>query len=370
MRRLLGHLNALLLAALLVAPALAAEGRTPVFAPGSVLATDGKYILTQNLTGPGPVIRICGTNVDLDLNGMVVTNTTASATITSNGCPGPVDHVTIRNGTVVRGGPGIYIPGPTRRVEIEDVKVKDSNPEGIHLFAVEATYIRRVDMIDIVANGILWNGGVAHGTIEDSLFRRCGNGMFIAGCSSLAILHNRIEEGGGTGIGLFNCSAALVAENTIERRSSDGINIANGTGIKVFDNVVVKNLGHGISLDQNTLDTLVLNNNASDNGIVPGPGIMGIMVMGKRNMIQGNILNGNAGSGLFFSGSGGAGFGCENTYGRNTARGNMGAGVPPCGPAPPGQLAPNYCDAAAATCGAALPNSSFGDNLMPGPPNG
>ena len=360
-------LIALIPIALAAAQALAAEGRTPVFLPGSTLAADGKYILTRNLTGPPPVIRICGANVDLDLNGMVVTNTAAvGETITTAGCPVLVDHVTIRNGRIDGGAPGIFIPGPTRKVDIEDVKISDTGGAGaIHMVSVEGAAIRRVEITDAAGNGILWNGGGAstkHGSIEHNLLRRAANGIFIFGCSSVAILNNRIEEGTGSGISLFNCNASLLSENTIERKGAEGILIRNGRGNKLFDNVITESGLSGIRLDATTVDTLVLNNVSSVNGAVGAPAA-GILVEGNRNVIERNVLNDNAGGGLVFSPVGGGG--CDNTFGRNTARGNLGAGLPPCGAAPPGQLPPQYCNGCAGPV-----NSSYGDNLMPGPPIG
>ena len=54
--------------------ALAAEGRTPVFAPGTFLGRGREYIVTRNLAGgAGAVITIGAPNVDLDLNGFLLT---------------------------------------------------------------------------------------------------------------------------------------------------------------------------------------------------------------------------------------------------------------------------------------------------------
>jgi len=63
------------LAALIVVPAIAAEGRTPVYLAGTVIAADGRYILTRDISASGagtPVIMIQAPNVDLDLNGLTI----------------------------------------------------------------------------------------------------------------------------------------------------------------------------------------------------------------------------------------------------------------------------------------------------------
>lgn len=353
----------------LAAPALAAEGRIPVFLPGSVLGADGKYIVTRNILnpGPGPAILIAAGNVDLDLNGFLVSNPAASADPVIL-IPGS-DHVAITNGRLSGGASGIDLTGPARDVRIEGVKISDSfggGPAAIHLLDAERAVIRNVEITDGSGPGILWDGGVVkQGTIADNVIRRTSDGILIINCSSVGILHNRIEEVGppGLGIGLSGCSATLVSENTVERVSGEGIAVFQGKGNKLFDNLVREAGSHGIHLDRGTFDTLVLNNNSSGNGT--GGAGHGLWVEGNRNLIERNVLNSNVGAGmLFFTPGLPLGVSCANTYGRNTARGNTGAGVPPCGGAIP-LFPPNSCNAAVA-CGA-LDNNTYGDNLIPGP---
>jgi parallel beta-helix repeat protein len=354
--------------------ALAAEGRTPVFAPGTVLGADGKYIVTRNiLGGAGSVITITGPNVDLDLNGFLLRGGGAPVITVAGG----VDHVRIHNGVIAGGTIGIDIPGPTRKVDIEDIKIQGpTGTSGIHLGDVEGAALRRNEITDTPAEGIAWDGPafVKHGTIEHNLLRRTSAAIVIVNnCSSVAVINNRIEEptaGGGAfpgnGIVLAGCGASLVSENTIERAGADGISVRTSKGNKLFDNVVRTCAGNGIFIDGGSSDTLILNNVASGNGTGALPsGGDGLLVAGTQNLIERNLLNGNAGFGLHFCIPA---VSCSNTFGRNMARGNAGAVVGPCGACAgvPALFPPNSCNIAG--CPAAAPNSTFGDNLIPGPP--
>jgi hypothetical protein len=88
-----------------------------------------------------------------------------------------------------------------------------------------------------------------------------------------------------------------------------------------------------------------------------------MLVDGTQNLIERNTLNSNAGFGLRFCSPGAS---CANTFGRNMARGNGGAALAPCGACGgvPALFPPQSCNIA----GCAVPNSTFGDNLIPGPP--
>ncbi len=350
---------------------LAAEGRTPVFLPGTFLGVDGKYIVTRNIGGaPAPTITIGASNVELDLNGFLLTGGPGVPVIS---VVAGVDHVTIRNGVLSGGTVGIEALGPTRKVDIEDVKIHGTGT-GIHLGDVEGAALRRNEITDTGSEGIAWDGPgfVKHGTIENNILRRTSAGIVVTDCSSVAILNNRIEEPGfggpggafpGYGIVLVACGASLVSENTVEQARADGIFLANCKGNKLFDNVVARCDGNGIRIDVGSSNTLILNNVSSNNGSGALPtGGDGLLVEGTQNLIERNVLNSNAGYGLRFCFFGAS---CGNTFGRNMARGNTGLVPGPC--AACASLFPfNSCNIAG--CPVAAPNSSYGDNLIPGPP--
>jgi len=374
MQRRLVRVSILLSLGVLTLAAYAAEGRIPVWAPGTVLGADGKYIVTRNIPGAGgAVITIGAPNVDLDLNGFTLSGVAGSPVISV--VPG-TDHVTIKNGTLAGGALGIDIPGSVRKVDIEGVKIHDTAGSGIHLGDVEGAAIRGVEVTDTGSEGLLWDGPafVKHGSIEGNLFRRTAAGIAILNnCSSVAIANNRIEEPGvgaggvfpGAGIALVVCGAALVSENTIERTKLDGINLINSKGNKLIDNVIRTAGGNGIHLDPGSSDNFLIHNVATGSGTgALGTGGSGIMIESAENVAETNVTNANAGIGLHYCGGA-----CANTFGRNTARGNTGAVLPAfCGGCPafgPGALFPNSCNSPAAC---AVPNTSSSGNLIPGPP--
>jgi parallel beta-helix repeat protein len=366
------RVSVVLITPFLAGTVFAAEGRTPVFAPGTLLGADGKYIVTRNIAAAaGSVITIGGANVDLDLNGFLLTGGGAPVIAVMAG----VDHVRIHNGVLAGGTIGIDIPGPTRKVDIENIKIHNPTAaQGIHLGDVEGAALRQNEITDTPSEGIAWDGPgfTKHGTIEGNLLRRTSAAIVILNnCSSVAVLNNRIEEptvGGGAfagnGIVLAGCGAALVSENTVETAKVDGIFLRQCKGSKLFDNVVRGCGGNGIHVDAATTDTLILNNVSSGNGTAGLPsGGDGLLVEGAASLIERNLLNANAGFGLHFCLPA---ISCNNTFGRNMARGNTGAVPGPCGACAgaPALFPPNSCNIA----GCALVNSTFGDNLIPGPP--
>jgi len=335
-------------------PALAAEGRIPIFGPGPIGA-DGKYVVTRDIfgTGAGPVIDILAPNVDIDLNGFTLTEPAGAFPVIN--VPGIfVTQLTVRNGSLNSGSFGIDAPVPGDKIVIEDVKIGFPTTTGIHVLDIVSIAIRRV-MIQGVGGGpgILIDG-IAPQTavIEDSVIRDVGgDGInFISG--SITVLNNKIAGTGGLGppgaaISLTAADSSLVSENTIVGSGTEGIALSGTRGGKLFDNLVQSSVSHGIHLDLGTSGILVLNNVATGNGFAL-PGGHGLFVEGSLNQLDRNTLNSNSGYGLFFTGGG-------NTFGRNMARANGGpAGCPLLFP-------PNSCDVGAG-------NSTFGDNLIPGPP--
>lgn len=342
----------------------AAEGRIPVFLPGTVIGADGKYIVTRNIInlGGGPAITIAAPNVDLDLNGFLISNAGVGAPVIS--VVAGSDQVTVRNGTLADGDVGVDQGGFIREITLADLKIRDMNGLGIHLFDAERGVILRNHFSSI--NGgpaLLVDGGIVKsGTIADNVIRRTVEGIVVVNSSSLAVLNNRIEEITGIGILLDNASSGIVAENTVETTDGDGIAVFNGRTLKLLDNMVQGSRAHGIHLDRLTVNCLVIHNNSSGNGTAAFPG-HGLWIEGDRNMIERNVLNSNSGAGLLFF-SGAAGVGCANTFSGNTARGNVGIGLPVCVGAP-ALFPPNSCNAVP---GCGVPNTTFGDNLIPGPP--
>lgn len=368
---------------------LADDGTSPVFFSGFPIGASGSYTVTSNLAAvPGcpPIVIIApglGGQVDLDLNGFNLDNGACGTPVIQ--ILSPAAKVRIHDGSLSGGSSSIEVPlpagfPPVQHVDIERVKSLAATGAAIHLGDVISATIRNSEITGAGGGaGILWDGSGAPGggTIENNVVRVVSAGIIVpAGCSSVAILNNRIEgvaAGCGVvppvpiGIGIFlaGCAAALVSENTVEEVCSEGISLRSCKTCKLYDNLVWAAGSHGIRLDAATINTLVLNNDSSGNGF-PFAGD-GLLVEGDGNVIERNVLNSNARWGLHFSGPASIppnpGLACGNTFGRNTARGNAGPAGPCAGA--PALFPPNSCNSPA--CGAA-PNSTYGDNLIAGPP--
>jgi parallel beta-helix repeat protein len=333
--------------------AFAQAGRMPVWMPGTVIAANGSYVVTRNITaiGAAPVIFITAPNVDLDLNGFTLTGFVPGQVIS---IPGPFSEIRIHNGRLSGGSMSIDAAGTGRKLIIEKVHSQDAFGPGaaaLHAFDIENLVIRESSVVGAsTLYSIAIDGPTPGktGVIERNVIESTGGGgIQILFGQAFAVLHNRIDVGGipavGSGIEL-DCNGCLVSENTVRSASADGIVVRQGWGNKFFDNVVEGSAGSGIILGPGAGDSLVLNNVLTMNGG------QGLWVQGIRNHVERNTLNGNTGYGLCFTGP-------ANTYGRNMARGNAGAGCGPCFLLFP----PESCDVAPG-------NSSFGDNLIPGPP--
>lgn len=137
-RRVLRLTGALAALTLLVTalPALAAEGRSPVWTP-TILgpgSTPGKYVVTRDITTPaggGTTIAIFGgpgfEEIDIDLNGFTIFGDPGG------GVPvielAGMRSVTIRNGSLRPLGPGTFGVRATsvQKLIIEDVKTLDGD---------------------------------------------------------------------------------------------------------------------------------------------------------------------------------------------------------------------------------------------------
>jgi hypothetical protein len=128
----------------LTLPVWSAEGRQPVWVPGTILGTDGHYIVTRDIIGAaGPIIDIAAPRVTLDLNGFTLENAGGADPVIV--ISGPVIEVTIRNGKIFGGSESIFrIPGPVgRTVIIEDIQSKGAMADAIRIEDVRNVEIRR-----------------------------------------------------------------------------------------------------------------------------------------------------------------------------------------------------------------------------------
>lgn len=334
---------------LVVFPVVPDEGRIPIFAPTTIVAPGRYFLSTSIATMVGSIITIGVDDVDIDLNGFVLSSTATAPVISATG----VEGVTIRNGRITGGTAGTSIVGGTR-VVLEDLDVSDASGVGVVLDETTQFAIRRVVVRSTGGFGVEVGdaapGIPVRGTIEDSLIEDTGGGLSISGPSyadgpTVAILNNRISGVSGTGLFYSFGRGCLIARNTIDRPAIYGMFV--GLRASKLHNNVITGAGafaFGISLSGD--HNLILDNVVSANA---GRGV--VMSSATGNHIEGNVTNSNGGFGLNIYSAG-------NVYRRNTARGNAGvAGDPPLCAAP---CSPDLCVVAG--------NTSHGDNYLPGPP--
>jgi len=363
MRRFCFRLSIITLALVATLPALAAEGRTPVFLDGTIIGADGRYILTRNIVsgGAGPVISITASNVDLDLNGFTIFG--ALGTVGIEIPPVPVSQdIKIHNGTIIGGDVAIFHPPgpPAERLVIEDLKLRDQGLDAIAIFdTFETVHIRRVSIRRTGATGILIIGpAFTNGSIENcSIKETSGAGIEIDTAAAFEISNNQLEvpgtgAGGASGIVLSLGVGCLISQNTISDPGIHGIELKDSRGNKIYNNVIRHAFTSGIHLTPDSSHNLIMNNVATDCGFDVPPG-HGLHVEGFENQIHGNTLNGNWGCGMLFDLPS---FG--NTFGRNMARGNGLLGTCPAA-ACLLLFPPESCDISAAG------NDSSTENMIP-----
>jgi parallel beta-helix repeat protein len=347
-----------MLAMLVVAvavPALAGEGRKPLWQPIVINpGQEGKYIVTRDIqANPGmPIVDIQPgvVSVDIDLNGFTLYGMDTDI-IRARG----VDNLTVRNGMLSGGtADGIHVED-SRKVVIEDVKAQVQGGVGFALLEVATTTLRRNILFASGSAGILIDGQFldpmrkVEGTIEDNQLFECGDGIIVLNGDSYAVLNNRVEITlNGDGIRANTCDACLIAENTVKKAMAMGIVLDEGRVCKLYNNVVHGSGAEGIALLVSTQDCLVLNNLSSENAA------NGFVTDGMRNHIDQNVFNFNGQAGVWFTPNA-----TDNTIGRNTLRANQVA-PGPCAFTPAPCFWPDYCDDG-------INNTSFGDNMGPGP---
>ena len=327
----------------------AAEGRIPVYAPGTVITSPGKYIVTRNLTqiaGPA-VITIAAQNVELDLNGFLLEHDGGGTGILVND---PSD-VLIRNGSIQGVSVGIDAQSlAAERLVVEDVRIYVSNTAGIRVANVNNVIVRRVLIHRSFGDGIRITGNDTTGEISDSQIKAVGDqAIELLGGGSFALLRNKINGSTQEGIRVDGCRGCRIESNSVTHGGgAAGINLTSMLEGSVTNNSSAQSTNVGIRVGTACESVLVRGNVAS------GSGSHGLLVEGAYLKIEDNVLTNNGGYGLRFASSSN-----RCTFGRNMARNNFGAGGGPCA-GPPALFPPDSCNDG-------IINFTFGDNLIPGP---
>jgi parallel beta-helix repeat protein len=341
-----------ILICVIVLPAVAGEGRIPIWQYPTSITQAGKYIVTRDIINPGgapqPIIDIQVASVDIDINGFTLDNSGSPAPVIN--IADDVVDVVIRNGFLVGGTHSIERSSAAstegQRVVIEDIQTRKADGTSIHLWEVREVAIRRVNILDPGVHGIHIdrNTGFTNGIIEHCTIRLnipSTDGIHIDRASSLAVRHNRIETPGLHGIHLMDSYAVLVGENTISDADGIAVHLENTKGCKIYNNVISRGEQHGIRIDPGSWENLLMENTVRESGWAgnPAPGIgggHGFLIEGDVNYLEGNTAIRNDACGFIFVGN-------DNTFGRNMARRNDPGLVGWCAPCV-ALPTPDYCD--------------------------
>ena len=300
------------------------EGRIPVSDPNTTLSVPGRYVVTRNLTGTGsPIITLNASDIDLDLNGMLITQSDAGQVAIQAG--GGFWNHRIHGGSVRGGLFGINVSGVTKRAVIEGVDITGSGFDGIRINDTQEFVVRNNIIHDVVDPGngcglriTPFGGSVAkRGLIEDNAFRRMNRGIVVLDARGVVVTRNRLIDIDSTAVEIWDSLGLVISQNTIH------------------------DVGVGITLDSNSHDNVLTANTVTTS-------IIGIDLLGgDRNLLDGNVCNANTGWGIRLSpGS------TNNVYRGNMARGNGGSS--PC----PIISTADFC---VHTAG----NTSAGNNFLP-----
>ncbi|MBP7149078.1 MAG: right-handed parallel beta-helix repeat-containing protein [Acidobacteria bacterium] len=325
---------------LLAASALhagAAEARVPLYTT-TTITVPGTYVLTRNITGPGPLISIQASDVDVDLNGFNLTPTSGAAIDAQNQA-----RISVHDGFIENGSNAVRfdtIDGG----RIERLNVAGQTGAGLNLVGCTGIVIRDLIVRNTGAEGVLFDAGplATPGIVEvsDSLFSGIGTlGISLRNAGASLVAKNGIDTTGARGLLLDGCTASTVRDNIVRSTVFAGIALVGSNGCQLLSNIVRLPTNDGILVDQSSNENMLARNQVS------GGLASGINVGGDRNVLDRNQSNGNSGWGLRFNSNAN-----DNVYRTNMARGNTGGA---CG----GGTA-DFCDQGAG-------NTSFGDNFLP-----
>jgi parallel beta-helix repeat protein len=341
----------------LSAPPSAADGRVPIYAAGTVISQPGHYVLTRNLlsTGATPGVEIAAPRVELDLNGFTIDANGNRGVLVSFG-----NDVKIRNGAITGADVGVEIPGlGGGHAVIEDLRITGPSSAGIRAIGLETIAIRRVLVHLSTGDGIRIDGGggLVQTRIEGCQIERVsGIGIAIVGARGIGVVDNLVGVVSGEGIRIDSATGGEIRGNRVTAAGgTGGIAVVSARGMTIAANVVAECRSHGIRVGATSSEIHLLENFSTLNGSGPGWGD-GIRLEGLSAIVDGNVVTGNNGLGLHLAASGG-----YHTLGRNRASGNQNLAGQACGGAP-ALFPPNSCNDGVGGF------TTFGDNLIPGPP--
>lgn len=299
--------SCLLVALVCAIPALAGEGRFPVYQTGTVITQSGAYRLTRNIPNnpDGPAITIAARRVTLDLNGFVVqqnTNSADPAILISE----PKADVLIRNGKVLAAGSAVRyygsLPGdPDNSLRIEDVHFETPGS----FTCIDTKGLSTVNVMRVTLRGCATGIKVdcsscgsraTEGRITGSSFLQSDYAISLNKVRGFEVAGNQVlnQSGGHTAITIENSTSTLVSGNALQY---GGIQLVNVQGSEIRGNTIEGRLAggsFGISDDSASRSNRIVENTIED------VDLDGILIQGGNDVVAENVTNNCGGFGIKF----------------------------------------------------------------------
>jgi parallel beta-helix repeat protein len=286
-------------------PAVASNGRIPLFGQ-TTISSPGSYYLTNDVVvGIVYAFTIASDNVTLDLNGHTVTVGSGGYGVYCSG----YKSIRITNGSI-SGGSGGCTFRSAGTIQIDHVTFSGQSNYAVIVDGADASHPAQVILADNAVYGAGQSGidleYIAGSRIENNEVRACGAeginvrnclnstfahnivsgntlpGVLLDSASFSAILYNDVSGNGGAGLTFnnsdFACNGNKIAYNTFSKNGSDGL-YEDSSFDDVSWNTCSGNSGYGVSFglsyhtiyscnraSGNTNGGYYLNNNVIDGG--------------------------------------------------------------------------------------------------------
>lgn len=320
--------------------AQAASGRIPIYTTATI-TSPGKYIVTANLSGPPPLIRVQANDVEIDLNGFRLrASTTAAPVIDVRN----VQAFRLFGGSLINGLHGVKLLNVTGG-EIRQVFVSEASDDGIRLESSTDLLVRD-NVVSAGGIGITLPAGdvpMQANVIGNMVSDAGGGGIRVTGLKAGRVSGNHVRGVGDVGIHILGSSGFELDSNTVLSTGAAGISVTNSDGGRLSANLVRLAGRSGIAIDSASDGLLVLDNTVS------GSTEDGIQVSGKRCQLEANHISTSTFRGLHLTSTSD-----RCVYRSNAGRGGRGMGA--------------ACAVAGATndfCNEGTRNNSEGENYLP-----
>ncbi len=340
----------LLSACIVAAPALAAEGRIPIWQP-TLITDPGSYVVTRNITGPGTIIDVETEGVTIDLNGFVLETTDPTAAVIRLR-PSPVDMrndggVSISGSGTLSGGTGvdaanissfniktfrgedlIHLLPDEHAIKSENIKevmiggVSAKMVAAAMNAAIRITNARKAHLSNLNIDGgnpaieLVGNlTGPTTGSAEKiNIHDADGVAFNVINASGFSVKDFNIDEAASHGVLFQGCDACKAEDGAVQDAGGDGVRVENSIAVFLANLQVVRAV-NGMFIDA-----------LSQGATVIGAGLhfsttgYGLVNHGSQTHVNEGNFSGNPSGGVRNDGS-------QLSIQNSTGRGNGGPGL-------------------------------------------